>query len=103
MKKIVFIVSLFIQITSFAQLVGNERNGFISSSSNACYRTQRQGSPNVNISDNTLHQYCNCAANYVADILNHQLAIDIENGVQKMNPLWGQMAQKYCQINYSKY
>ena len=103
MSRFFLLILLFINTNVFAQLVGDERVGFISASTKACYKTQRQSSVNVNMSDTTLRQYCNCASIYVADIINHQLALDIENGVQKMNPLWGQMDQKYCQLNYSKY
>ena len=86
-----------------AQLTGSIRSDFIGSASKACFRTQRAGTPNANLTDDVLKKYCLCAMTYEADLLNNQLAKDIENGKQKLNPGYGQMAQKYCQTNYWKY
>lgn len=85
------------------QLVGKGREPFISGTAQVCYKNQRSGSPNKNLSVVMLMQYCRCTAVYVADLLNNALANEIENGIQKLNPAFGEMAAKYCRINYGKY
>ncbi len=102
--KILFIFAVSISFGfANAQLVGKLRTNFIEGTNAACFKSQRAGSVNATVTDAMLRSYCNCASIYIADLLNNQLAIDIENGLQKTNPAWGQLAQKYCQINYAKY
>jgi hypothetical protein len=86
-----------------AQLVGAVRTTVVDGYQKSCFRTQRQGSPNAGLSDATLSQYCRCAANYYADLLNEPLLRDIESGRVKPNPVWNQMAAEYCRMNFSKY
>ena len=86
-----------------AQLTGPMRDDFIQGSAKTCFKTQRAGTPNKGLSDAVLMKYCKCAMTYEADLLNNQLAMDIANGKQKMNPAFGQMAQQYCHKNYTKY
>jgi hypothetical protein len=86
-----------------AQLTGPMRDDFIQGSAKTCFKTQRAGTPNAELSDATLMKYCKCSMTYQADLLNNQLALDIANGKQKLNPAFGQMAQQYCQKNYTKY
>jgi hypothetical protein len=102
MKKFATTLLLFLSLSANAQLQ-KYRSNFIDTTRNACYKTQRGGSVNVNISDTVLKQYCHCSAEYIANILNDQLAMDIEKGYVQMNPSWGQLAQAYCQKNYSNY
>lgn len=86
-----------------AQLTGAIRHNAIEVMQKSCFATQRQGSPNVNLSDATLKQYCQCSAIYLADLLNEPLVRDIEAGKVKPNPIWNQMAAEYCRKNYQKY
>ena len=102
--KLILILLIILHVgIANAQLTGKYRSNFIESSNAACFKTQRAGTVNAGASDKMLISYCNCASIYIADLLNNQLALDIENGIQKINPVWGQMAQKYCQINYSNF
>ena len=102
-RGLIILCLLIVTDTSFAQLTGAVRKDFIDGAAQVCFKTQRAGSPNANLPDATLRKYCKCAMTYQADLLNNQLAKDIENGLQKPNPVWGEMAQKYCQIHYTEY
>ena len=101
--KYLFTLLLCFHINAYPQLTGEVRTSFMSSMQKACYKTQRQGSPNTNASDNMLRQYCRCSSIYIADLLNEPLVRDIEAGKIKFNPTWNQLAADYCRINFSKY
>ena len=99
-----FIMLLLIfHLNANAQLTGEIRNNFLSSMQKSCYSTQRQGSPNTNVNDSMLKQYCRCSSIYVADLLNNALLRDVESGIIKPNSTWNQLAADYCRINFSKY
>lgn len=102
-KITIVVLGLMSSIQANAQLTGPWRADFIEGSAAACFKTQRAGPLNKDISDKNLQQYCICVVTYVADVINNQLATDIENGFQKINPVWNQMAAQYCQKNFSKY
>ena len=99
---LVFLLMLVITVSN-AQLSPKYKNNFTEGVRQSCYKTQRGGSVNVQVSDITLKQYCQCSAEYIANILNDKLVQDIENGNIQMNPAWGQLAQVYCQKNYANY
>ncbi len=96
-------LALINSLQANAQLTGPWREDFIKGSAAVCFKTQRAGPINKDISDNHLQKYCVCTMTYIADLLNNQLATDIENGFQKMNPVWNQMAAQYCQKHFHKY
>ena len=100
-----YFVSLLLlgHVSVYAQLAGDVRSNFLSSMQKSCYATQRQGTPNANISDSMLRQYCKCSSIYVADLLNNALLRDVESGRIKPNAVWNQLAADYCRINFSKY
>jgi hypothetical protein len=95
--------TLIFHLNANAQLTGEIRNNFLSSMQSSCFNTQRQGSPNANISDSMIKQYCRCSSIYVADLLNNALLRDVESGKVKPNSSWNQLAADYCRINFSKY
>ena len=97
------IIGLLMSARSQAQLTGPWRNDFIKGSAETCYKTQRAAPVNKSMSDINLKKYCTCSMTYIADLLNNQLATDIEKGYQKMSPTWNQMASQYCQKNFEKY
>jgi hypothetical protein len=102
MKYLITIILIFHSDTN-AQLTGEIRNNFLSSMQSSCYNSQRQGSPNANVSDSMIKQYCKCSSIYVADLLNNALLRDVEAGKTKPNAAWNQLAADYCRINFSKY
>jgi hypothetical protein len=102
MKKIAISLIVFLSFSTNAQLQ-KYKSSFIDSTRNACYKTQRGGSVNASISDTVLKQYCQCTAEYIANMLNDQLVIEIEKGNVQINSSWGQLAASYCQKNFSNY
>lgn len=94
---------LIFHLNANAQLTGEIRNNFLSSMQQSCYVTQRQGTPNLNVSDSMIRQYCKCSSIYVADLLNNTLLRDVESGKVKPNAAWNQLAAEYCRNNFSKY
>ena len=102
-KIAIAVLALMSSLQANAQLTGPWRADFIKGSASVCFKTQRAGPINKDISDKHLQQYCVCTITYIADLLNNQLATDIENGFQKINPVWNQMAAQYCQKNFGKY
>lgn len=90
---------------AYAQLTGSVRSNFLQSYRKGCFETQRAGSPNVNISDETLRKYCNCLSINMADSMNNKVAEEIEKGNIKMASLVpaSQLAEKYCMKNYQNY
>ena len=97
------VLALMSSLQANAQITGLWRADFIKGSAIVSFKTQRAGPINKDISDKHLQQYCVCTMTYIAELLNNQLATDIENGFKKMNPVWNQMAAQYCQKNFSKY
>lgn len=86
-----------------AQLTGVIRKDFIEGFERSCFKTQRAGTPNQQLSDAVLKQYCKCASTYIADMLNDALVKDIEAGKVKFNPGWYEISSNYCRLNYKKY
>jgi hypothetical protein len=103
MKKIIALLTLLLTATSNAQVVGTMRNGFVESTQNTCFKSQRSASVNANVSDLTLKKYCKCTAEYMADALNNELVKSIVNGEQKMPTSVISLAATYCQSNFQKY
>jgi hypothetical protein len=105
-KTILGILAIALMTTSssvYAQLTGKVRSDVVSGYQKTCFETQRQGSPNQSMSDVTLKQYCICASEYFADLLNEPLLRDIYAGNVKLNPEWNELAAQYCRKNYAKY
>ena len=77
-----------------AQLTGVVRKDFIEGFERSCFKTQRAGTPNQQLSDTALKQYCKCASTYLADMLNDALIKDIEAGKVKFNSGWYEISRK---------
>ena len=100
MKKIKYIAILSIlSINANAQLTGAIRNNFLDAQVKSCFKSQRSASVNTGIEDKVLIRYCNCTGKYVADILNNQFLIEIENGTRKIEGNIIELSGRYCKNN----
>lgn len=104
MKNIyIFVLALSLSQFAHSELTGSLRDSFVRTARNTCFANQRQAGVNSSISDTTLKQYCQCNSEYLANILNNQLAIEIENGNVPISPSWINLAATYCQKQFSNY
>lgn len=102
-KFFLVILSIAISQHTNAELNGEIKHNFINSARKSCYDVQRQASGNINIPNKTLKQYCQCYAEYISNMLNNQLVIEMENGNIPMNPSLPNLAGAYCKKNYENY
>ena len=102
MKKTCIIAVIFIAVNSFAQVTGQIRVNLVSSAKQSCFQNQRVIAP-VNIPDRAIKQYCNCAANHMADSLNNNQVAAIESGKMQIPPNMIAIGAEYCKVNINKY
>ena len=97
-----FLTLDLLSLDSNSQMQGTLRAEYVDGYTKSCYRTQRAASVNTGMPNKILLQFCSCIAEYTADLLNNQLAMEIQSGSVRWNPQWTEIAFNYCVINHAK-
>jgi len=97
--KVVVIALLLLSANAEAQTTGQARKNLITGFGASCFQVQRALPSNAAADSARLHNYCDCAATYLADVMNNEYVAAFERGAVKLSIDTMRMAGAYCRTH----